>query len=426
MTVRYWTGQAATYEFDYDNGAHSPVVGETINVDTEAGETAVIQSWTVTGGAWATNDATGKMWVYSCSASFITNLQNNDNIDDSADNQICITTGGVTLKTGDWQAAGNWGTGEDPAVPLADDEVIFDGRSVIVPSGGMLDGESGAVAQCTYDLLHFKKTWAYGVATAAEPLCCSPDSLIIEGTGTYYILCGKTDQSTDTTIGKTIINNKDATVYIYSNANDGANTTEFDKVFVVAGTVYLSFYTVDTDDQGVYVDELYLCPRGASDAIVYIAKDCYKVNGTVPTDIFMNNGTLTTDSMVGTFIMDKGTVTYGTDLTTTPETDLNITELRQYGGTFTWQPDDSGNDAYIGDLWLFGGSFVASGTTNNDRSKALGNGAGNDIHIFAGASLDMANGKGNITIAGSSQLWNYGGTLTVDGGAQVAISYDQP
>ena len=69
---------------------------------------------------------------------------------------------------------------------------------------------------------------------------------------------------------------------------------------------------------------------------------------------------------------------------------------------------------------------INAATTNNDRAKALGNGAGNDVFVFDGATLNIANNMGNITIAGSSQLWNLGGTITTDQGAQIAISYDQP
>lgn len=328
---------------------------------------------------------------------------------------------------GDWMTDANW-SGVHPA---ADDEVIFDGRctsSESEPTEGMLDSESGHVDHCTFDLLHVKSSYEQGLATAAEPCCCSPDTLIIEGSGTYYILCGKTDQSTDTTIATTIINNKDATVYLYSNCNDGANVAEFTDVYVLAGTVYLAFYSVDTDDQGCSVANLYITPRSdrASYATVTIQKDAYDVLNSTATNIYMNNGTLTTDSQVGTFVVRKGTVNYGTDLAASPETDLNITELRQHGGTFNWRPDDSGGDAYIGDLWLFGGTFDASSTTNADRAKALGNGAGNDIHIFEGATLNIANGRGNITIAASSQLWNFGGTIITDNNAQLAITYDQP
>ncbi len=429
MAVKYWTGQTLLQEFDYDGGLNTPVVGETLNIDGAEGvDTAVIQSWTVTSGSWGGNNAAGKMWVYLATSTFIANLTNNSVIENSGATKICDTTGGVTDKEGDWQTAGNWGTGEGVAVPLADNAVIFDGRSSTAPDEGMLDSESGATAQCTFDLLHFKPSYTAGVASAAEPLCCGPDKIIIEGTGTYYILIGKDNQSTDVTVPAVIVNNKAATVYLYSNANDGANTCEITNLYVLAGTIYLSFYSVDTDDQGVYVANLYSSPRNnkSSNVTISIAKDCYKVNGTVAMNIYMLSGAITTDSMIGIIDMYGGTLNYGTDLAAGPETDLNITTARIYNGDFNWYPDDSGDDAYIGALYLFGGTFSSSSTTNNNRAKVLGNGAGLDIFVYEGAVLNIANNMGNITVNGSSQLWNFGGDVITDSGSQIAISYDQP
>ena len=331
----------------------------------------------------------------------------------------------------DWSNAGNWETeNETDRVPLANDLVVFDDRMETQekPEEGMLDSESGAAAQCTYDLLHFKKGWTDGVGLSTEPLCCAPDKIIIDGTGTYHIMVGQDDQSSNVLCPLVIVNNKAAIVYLYSNCNSPLNRAEFTDVIVLAGTVHLSYYSEDSDNCGCSVANLYLAPTGgkASNVTVTIAKDCYDVLNSTPTNIYMQNGTLTTDSQVGTFEVYDGTVNYGTDLVASPETDLNITTLRLYDGTFNWLPDDSGDDAYIGDLYIFGGTFNASSATNNDRAKALGNGAGNDIYLFEGGSLNIANGRGNITIAASSQLWNLGGVITVDDYAQLAVTYNQP
>ena len=330
--------------------------------------------------------------------------------------------------SGDWQTAANWSA---DTKPVADDIVVFDGRATTGPSEGMLDSESGATAECTYDLLHVKSTFTANIGSASEPCCCAPDTIIVEGTGTYHFLCGKDNQSTDATVGVVIMNNPSATVYLYSNANDGANTCQFTKVYLIAGTLHISYYDVDTDNTGCYVANLYVAPRNGvlTNSTVYIEKDAYKANGTVAMNIEMANGTLVTDSMIGTFIMTDGLVYYGSEPktgTAVTETDMNITTLRQYGGRFYWEPDDSGGDAYIGTIDIFGGSFDASGTTSADRAKALGNGAGNDVRVYQGATFNIANGWGNITIASGSQFWNYGATVTVDNHGQLAISYDQP
>lgn len=127
--------------------------------------------------------------------------------------------------------------------------------------------------------------------------------------------------------------------------------------------------------------------------------------------------------------VSDGTNNVGT-LTANPafEAGLDITTLNQYGGTVYWQPEDSGDDAYIGDLLIAGGTFDASdvASTGYCHSKVLGNGAGNDIHLLRGATMVLNNQRGNISIAASSQLWNLGGSLTVDDNSQIGLTYDAP
>jgi len=435
MAAKYWTGKADLYEIDFDNGGggtqHVPVAGEVLYVNgSEATEYATVQAWSITGGAWATDNAAGKMWVYSATAAFIANLEENEELEDADANVVVdITAVAIADKSsGDWQVAGNWGTGEDPAVPLAADEVIFDSRSSLAPTEGMLDSESGAAAQCTYDLLHFKKGYTAGVASAAEPLCCSPVKLVIEGTGTYYILCGEDDQSSDAAITTAVIANSAAIVYLYSNANDAANLCEYKDVFVTGGTVHIAYYDIDTDETGCFVDNLYIVPanNNLSAVTVYIEKDGYDHTGALDEpEIVMANGKCYCDSQICFLHLYGGTFYFGTDLGASPETDLDITdELVQYGGTFYWQPDDSGNDAYINKACIFGGKFDASGTTNNNRSKVLGAGAGKDIYVFSGAIMYLNNDMGNISLAANSKLINYGGIITLDSGTSIGITYD--
>lgn len=332
---------------------------------------------------------------------------------------------------GDWMTDANW-SGVHPA---ADDEAIFDGRCNTTDSGeapdeGMLDSESGHVDHATLDLLHFKESYTLGIGSAAEPCCTSPDKLIIDGSGTYYILCGKTDQSTDTTIATTIINNPSATVYLYSNCNDGANVAEFTTVHVLAGTVYLAFYSVDTDDQGCSVSTLYVSPRDnkASNADVIIEKDAYDVLNSQATNIYMQNGTLRTDSQVGTFELYKGTVNYGSapiTSTAVSEADLNITTLNMYDGTFNWYPDDSGSDATITAANIYGGTFDASENTvyySPEIGKVI-----TTLKAYPGATVNLDNNMGTIDVP---TLYNYGAELTLDKGIKLDIDpatvYNQP
>lgn len=320
--------------------------------------------------------------------------------------------------SGDWMNNANW----SGVLPVADDEVIFDARctdSETEPTEGMLDSESGATANSTFDLLHFKVGYNQGLATSAEPCCCSPDKIIIEGTGTYHILVGKTNQSTNTTVPIVIVNNPDAIVYLYSNCNDGANLAEFTDVYVIAGTVYEAYYDADTDNTGCSVANLYLVPLDgkASNVTVYIEKDAYDALNASPNNIYMANGVLTTDSQIGILHLIDGTVNYGTDLAGSPESDLDITTLIQQDGVINWLPDDSGTPT-ITTAWIFGGAFDASGSTNDDRAKTIVT-----LHMFEGATVDLANNKANITV---TNLYRHGGVLIADSASKLAITYNQP
>jgi len=142
--------------------------------------------------------------------------------------------------------------------------------------------------------------------------------------------------------------------------------------------------------------------------------------------IFLNNksGTFEAENLKDSDLNVVAAIAGATAL----ESDLDITTLRLYGGTFYWTPEDSGGDAYISDAYIYGGTFNASENIDDSGASAakdLGAGAGNDIYVFEGAALNIANGRGNITIATDSQLWNLGGTITTDNYAELGISYDQ-
>ena len=421
MAVKYWTAQAALYKFTFDGDGtttHSPIVGETINVDGEEGdETAIVHSWTLSGGSWAGNDAAGTMYVYSASATFIANLADNDLIEDSGGTAICRSTTAVTLVTGNWQEAGNWGEGEDPAVPVDDDEVIFDSRSVISVTDGISILETGGD---TFDLMHVRAGYTGDIGTTGERFHNNADKIIFEGTGTMWLICSAGDQAleTDSDIDLVICNSDGGTLKLGSDVNSSIFTAQLTEVWAISGNVDI------LDDTNV--DTLRLTPQRQGDLTVTIGINCEDDKANTEMDIFMATGTLTTDSKTGVLEQHDGTINYGTDLGASPETDMDITTMRIFGGIFNWNPDDSGNDAYIGDLSIYGGTVDASATLNNDRDKVLGNGAGNDIYLFDGGTLNVANDKGNILIAGSSQLWNFGGTLITDTYSEIGISYNQP
>lgn len=416
MAVPVWSTKTALYEFDYDTGTHSPVVGEVINVDVAAGETAVVHAWTVASGDWGTSDAVGKMWVYSASADFITNLVNDDNIDDSGDTQICITTGGVTAKAADWGVAGSWGSGEDPAVPVAADEVIFDSTSVITPTTTMAIGDTGGK---DYDLLYFKSTYTGGIGATTVPLHTSAQKIIIEGSGTYYIEIAETGTGADQVVPLMIINNKDATVYLSGEDCDSTNVCEITDLYIIAGTVYIG--NDGTSNNPLAVQNLYIYPKNnkSSNVTVYIDDDVERVTAATPyaMSIYMSNGVVTSDSAAALIDMAKGTFTYGTE-GGGGTTDQVIASLRLAGGTFNWVPESTGGAPSITKAYLLGGVFDSSSTVNDDVAKTIGT-----VYIFSGATFDIENNMGNITV---TSLYNHKGTVVSDAGVKMAITYNQP
>lgn len=329
---------------------------------------------------------------------------------------------------GDWMTDANW-SGVHPA---ADDEVVFDGRCTSTesePDEGMLITESGHVDHTTLDLLHFRDGYEQGLATASEPLCTSPDKLIIEGSGTYYIACGLTDDDTDTTIATTIINNPSAIVYLYSYSNDVDARAKFTTVYVLAGTVYLAYKTGPVENTGCAVSTLYITPRNnkASNVSVIIEKDAYNLDDSEATDIDMSNGTLRTDSAVGTFVLRNGIVYYGSEPSTetaVTETDMDIATLNQYGGTFHWYPDDAG-DPTITAANIYFGTFDASVNTAHyspERDKII-----TTLKAYPGAVVNLDNNMATIDVPA---LYNYGAEITFDKGIKLDIDpatvYNQP
>ena len=318
----------------------------------------------------------------------------------------------------DWATAANW----SDTLPVADDTIVFDGRMVTKPTTGMTDGgsvsDSGHANACTFDVIIFNESYTGGIGTAALPLVCAPDKIVINGSGTYHICCGGTDQSTEKTIPLLFVNNSSAIVYLYSNCNDADAVCTWTNVYVTAGTVYVAFYSADTDDQGCYVANMYLVPSAGGSVTVTYEKDAYDVDNAIAPNIYMHGGTLLTDSQVGTFHMWGGTVYYGSEPstgTTVTEADMDITTLIMHDGTFYWNPDDTG-DPEISNIFIYGGTFDASSTVSNDIDKYLGGGADNDVYLFTGGTMNLKNTRTTIAVHADTRFYVFGGTLTLEKG----------
>lgn len=319
---------------------------------------------------------------------------------------------------GDVQDNGNW----DGDIPVINDEVIFDSRSAVAVDDGIAVGETGGVV---YDLLHVKSGHTGLIGTSSERYHTAATKIIIEGSGTYYFEVSHDATGKDLTIPLVIINNASATVYLTSNENTGSWVCDFTTVIVVAGNVFIGDSSIATA-----VEFLYIMPKDDKkfNVNVTIGIDCIKSKASAyKMSIYMANGTCTMDSAVTLIDMQNGDFNYGTDLGGSPETGLDITTLRLYDGTFNWYPDDSGDDAFIGHGWIHGGTFDASAATNNDRTKFLGVGSGFDFYVFEGATFNIANDKGNISVATNSQFFTIGKPQIILGSyTQLDVTYDQP
>ena len=325
---------------------------------------------------------------------------------------------------GDFATGANWDT---TAKPVAGDEVIFDSNSSVALTEGMLASETGNVE---FDSIHAKLGHTGNVGTALEPLAVGAAvaafPVIIEGSGTYHIMCANSLVSSDAILPLVIINNPDATVHLYSFANDAQNICVFTNVHLIAGTLFLSTEatTESGDGNGPIVTNLYIQPRSAqkSNATCTIAINSDRLKGGAAyTNLYMANGTLTTDSGLGIVHFQGGTINFGTDGGGGTNVDIAST-LKMYGGSFNWNPNE--DSAFINEAYVYGGTIAVSKTINDGNSRILGGGAGNDIFYFTGSKLNLDTGRAQVTINGSSQLLSMGGRITLDSFTEIGITND--
>jgi len=323
--------------------------------------------------------------------------------------------------TNSWQDNGDWVAD----APGQDDSAILDARYTTTLDTGVGDGEkanTGGAINCPA-LIHIRSGFTGDLGTSTNylhigdvSLGSNPLKIVHEGTGTAYIECSEDDSTSLSEIELMVINNPDATMYLKSDQNSASYISTFKKVLLIAGTLCIE------DD--CWVDTLIVAPTSGEEGActVTIGTGCKRVKATADyTDIIMQTGSITSNSGANIVRMFQGTFNHGTEGGGESQTDIDIAELQMFGGTFNWYPDDA--DAYIGKLFVFGGTFDASSTTNATRAKVLGGGDLKDIYLFEGGSMNLKNGKGNITIAANSRFHNHGGSLTVDDYAEIAFSY---
>ena len=97
LDFKYTWRNTEIYEIAFDTGTTKPVIGEILNRVGAAADTCFVLDWTKTSGEWATDDAVGKIWVYRCSNSFITNFANGSDLENAVNALICNSTATKTL-----------------------------------------------------------------------------------------------------------------------------------------------------------------------------------------------------------------------------------------------------------------------------------------------------------------------------------------
>jgi hypothetical protein len=330
----------------------------------------------------------------------------------------CYWLGGDVNSTGDWQDANNW---EPNTVPDDGCDVIFDGKSTYDVNDGIAQDETGGKV---YNSIYVRASYEGDIGDVNEHLHCAAGKIIWEGTGTGYITVSADDNTTDINIPMLILNNSSANLYLSSQINDTNYCNDFKTIILVKGTLDIGDNTavenlnINSGLSSVAASS----SSGSVSATVHTNCERYKAD-TYKMNIVMQNGSLTTDSAANTIQQFGGTLTYGSDLTSSPETGMDISALKLYLGTFYWHPDDVNDDATISDMYLYGGVFDASSTTNRDRAKKLGGGSEHDIYIFNMAKFKINNSMGNITVDPNSKLYNFGGELYLDNGTQIGVNY---
>jgi len=332
----------------------------------------------------------------------------------------CYWLGTDDGNEGDWKTHLNW----SPYEPNAGDTVVFDGRTTQDVNDGIAQAETGGTV---FALVLIRESFTGDIGDVNERFHCAATKVICEGSGNCWLEVSAANNTTDVNISKVILNNTSAHLYVTSQINDTNYCAEVNTLIAVSGTLEIGDANKDTAVKDLYITSGFgevASYSKPSEISVVINEDCEKYKATTyKMNIYMQNGVCSSDSAVNILEQYGGTFTYGTDLAASPQTGLNIATLKLYYGTFNWHPDDSGNDAYIGNVYLFGGTFDASSSTNRDRSKALGNGTGYDIYVFEKAAMLLNNNMGNITIATNSLLYNFGGSITVDSGVNLGITY---
>ena len=408
MAVIYWEG--GNQLISYNSGSDEPTIGDVLGGITSLA-TGVAVSWTLVSGSWAGNDAAGVFTLTDVTGTW----QNAETIENQTQSDVDIASTASTLtdNSEDWATDKNW---SGDVAPTNDDFIIFDSRGHAITgtiydvSDGMAQGEIGGT---TPDLLHVKKGYTGDLGLVTEPLHLLPDKFIYEGSGTCYFESSMGDAVSDGEVVDVTMDSASGTLYLDSNVNSGSWVQFFGDVRAVKGTLNIGA------NNPTWIRRLWMVGSNgvSSNIIVAIGIDCERTKATAATmTIYQRSGVLTTDSDIASMFLFGGTLNVGTDLGLAPEVGNTIIQLEMHEGQLNWYPDAT-STVTIATAFIFGGTFEASGALNADRPKTLGT-----VELFSGATMNLNNGKGNITI--DTQLLNHGGEVNLDKNADISWTYD--
>jgi len=321
--------------------------------------------------------------------------------------------GGAADHENDWNTGSNWSGG---SVPVTGDTVVFDGRSSYDATENM--DQTGVDAAN----IHIMNSYQGSIGAVDAPLIieCS-GTVLIEGSGSYYIQCG--NDAADADIASMIINTT-GTVGLSSQKNAAAgNIAQFTLVKIVKGTLYV-YGDADKSEtgaeDGTYIGTLWIVPtsnRGGNVNVV-IGDQCEDFKNSLTTTIYMSEGTVSCYSDLDALYMFGGVFYHGGTAYNMDADDDNIGTIYQVSGTFHWHPSavsagtrtKASPSPTITSAYVFGGTFNASEMLEADiggTQPTITN-----MSMFPNSVVKLNNGfESGAGIAVTNSIKFYGGKL---------------
>lgn len=318
-----------------------------------------------------------------------------------------------TSTAGQFNVGANWSTG---SVPVAGDDIVFDGRS-----SERLDGYTGEdeLIATTLDVsgdIHIMPSFTGDIGSDADTpleIACS-GRFIVEGTGTYFIQCG-TGSAADTDIATLIINSSGGTVNLSSELNASAgNISEFTAVYIFDGTLNIlgAADSPAAAQDGTWVQNLYVLPKPGGRVTVTIGDQCEDFKNSEQITIYQSDGTTNLHTDATRIDQYGGTFNVGSTSYNMDANDDNLSTVNIYGGTFNWLPSlvtasvrtAASPSAAITTVNIYKGTFSAADMLQTDTTAPTITTA----NLYPNAIFNIANDYNNFVV---TTIKDYGGSI---------------